>query len=74
VEVVVFGGGDILLTVAGNNISIDGETTNINIQPVNNFDKFFVSPDNNNVQLHLKINQGIAVCKVICLLFSLKKN
>jgi len=42
VEVVVFGGVDILLTVAGNNISIDGETTNINIQPVNNFDKFFV--------------------------------
>jgi len=73
VEVVAFGGGDILLTVIGNNISTDDETTNINVQPVNNFDKFFDSPDNNNLQLDLKINQSIVVCKVICLPFSVIK-
>lgn len=73
VDIEAFGGGDILLTVTGNNVSTDYETTNINVQPVNNFDKFFDSPYNNNLQPQLKINQGIVVCKVICVPFSIVK-
>lgn len=58
VDIGAFGGGNILLTVTGNTVSSSFETTNINIQPVNNFNKFFDSPINNNLQPQLKVNQG----------------
>ena len=75
VDIGAFVGGDILLTVTGNTISPGFETTNINVQPVNNFDKFFDSPINNNLQPQLKVNKGIdiVICKTICVPFSIVK-
>lgn len=70
VDIGAFAGGDILLMVTGHKVSPAFETTNINIQPVNNFKKFFDSPINNNLQPRLKINQD---CRNICLPFSIVK-
>ena len=75
VDIGAFVGGDVLLTVTGNTLSPGFETTNINIQPVNSFDKFFDSSTNNNLQPQLKVNQGIVdvICKTICVPFSIVK-
>lgn len=70
VDIESFGGGNILLTVTGNAVSQTFETTNVNIQPVNSFNNFFDSPNNNNLQPQLKINQD---CKNICVPFSIVK-
>lgn len=70
VEIGAYGGGDIFVTVIGNKVSPYYETTNINVQPVNSFNKFIDSPDNNNLQPNLKINQD---CKNICVPFSIVK-
>ncbi len=73
IDIEAFVGGDILLTVIGNNVSPSFETTNINIQPISNFNKFFDSPNNNSLQPQLKVNQGLIVCKTICLPYSTVK-
>ncbi len=69
-----FEGGAISLTVTGNNVSTSYETTNINVQPVNGFNNFFDFPDNNNLKPQLKINQGVVVCKAICIPFAIVKS
>lgn len=58
VSINAFDGGDILLTVTGNNVSPGFESTNINVQPVDSLNKFSDSQINNNLQPQLKINQG----------------
>jgi len=67
VAIGAFEGGDVLLTVTGNAVSPSFETTNINVQPVNNFNDFLDWPMNNNLQARLKINED---CKPICVPFS----
>ena len=58
VSIGAFAGGNIFLTVTGNTASSDFEITNINVQPVSNFNNFNDSQINNNLQPQLKINQG----------------
>jgi hypothetical protein len=58
-------GGNISLTVTGNKVSSTYETTNIYVQPINNFNKFFDSPVNNNLQPQLKINQDCPIAPVL---------
>lgn len=71
VEISAYDGGDLFVTVTGNKVSPDYETTNINVQTVNSFNKFIDLPDNNNnLQPELKINQD---CKNICVPFSIVK-
>jgi len=65
VEIGAFVGEDILLTVTGNAVSPGFETTNINVQPTSNFNKFLDSPTNNSIQPELKINQACPSAPVL---------
>lgn len=58
VAIDAFDGGDMMLTVTGKAVSTGFETTNINVQPVDNLGKFNDAQINNNLQPQLKINQG----------------
>jgi len=58
------GGGNIVFLVTGNAVSPGFEATNINVQPVSNFNAFLDLSINNSLQPELKINN--VVCKVIC--------
>lgn len=55
-------GGDIILEVSGISETSTFETTNINVQPVSNFNMFSDSPSNNNLQPGLRVDAAIASC------------
>ncbi len=59
-----FGGGDITLAVMGIKASSGFETTNINVQPVNQFGAFNNVSSNDNLQPGLKVIPVTVICAV----------
>jgi hypothetical protein len=57
-------GGNITLSVAGNNVSPGFETTNINVQVINNLSSFANESDSDNLQVQLRV--GSSNSDVVC--------
>jgi len=59
VEIGAFGGGDIVMNVTGIIPSTTYEVSNINVQPIADFNSFLDSPGNNNLQPGLKVSESV---------------